>query len=132
MAVIQRDIDACADAASTLSAANEPGVALAKWLFRYTEFLATKRGLAAALHSGDPAFDALPGYFFERLGPVLGSLLEAATASGEIRAGVSSKDLLYAVANLCLPVADEGVAYSKRMVALLIDGLRYTVELQRS
>jgi hypothetical protein len=68
----------------------------------------------------------------QRLGPALGSLLEAATASGEIRAGISSKDLLYAVANLCVPVADEGVAYSQRMVALLIDGLRYTVELQRS
>jgi AcrR family transcriptional regulator len=132
VAVIQRDIDACADAASTLSAAHEPGVALAKWLGRYTEFLATKRGLAAALHSGDPAFDALPGYFFERLGPALGLLLETATASGEIRAGISSKDLLYAVANLCLPVADEGVAYSQRMVALLIDGLRYSTEPQRS
>jgi AcrR family transcriptional regulator len=132
VAVLQREIDACADAASTLSAAHEPGVALAKWLYRYTEFLATKRGLAAALHSGDPAFDALPGYFFERLGPTLGSLLETATASGQIRAGISSKDLLYAVANLCLPVADEGVAYSQRMVALLIDGLRYTVELPRS
>ena len=131
-AVLQREMDACADAASTLSAAYEPGVALAKWLGRYTEFLATKRGLAAALHSGDPAFDALPGYFFERLGPALGSLLEAAIASGEIRAGISSKDLLNAVANLCLPVADEGVAYSQRMVALLIDGLRYTVEPQRS
>ena len=132
VAVIQRDIDACADAASTLSAAYEPGVALAKWLYRYTEFLATKRGLAAALHSGDSAFDALPGYFFQRLGPALGSLLETATASGQIRAGISSKDLLYAVANLCLPVADEGVAYSQRMVALLIDGLRYGAEPQRS
>ena len=127
VAVLQRDIDGCADAASTLGAAYEPGVALAKWLGRYTEFLATKRGLAAALHSGDPAFDALPGYFLQRLGPALGSLLEAATASGEIRADISSKDLLYAVANLCVPVADEGVAYSQRMVALLIDGLRYTV-----
>jgi hypothetical protein len=60
----------------------------------------------------------------QRLGPTLGSLLEAATASGEIRADISSKDLLYAVANLCVPVADEGVAYSQRMVALLVDGLR--------
>jgi len=132
VAVIQRDIDACADAVPALAAALEPGAALAKWLGRYTALLATKRGLAAALHSGEPAFDALPGYFFERLGPALGSLLEAATASGEIRAGISSKDLLYAVANLCLPVADEGVEYSQRMVALLIDGLRYTVELKRS
>ena len=132
VAVLARGIDACADAASELAAAHEPGAALAKWLYRYTEFLATKRGLAAALHSGDPAFDALPGYFFERLGPALGALLEAATASGEIRGGISSKDLLYAVANLCLPVADEGVEYSQRMVGLLIDGLRYGAELQRS
>ncbi|MEQ4722094.1 TetR/AcrR family transcriptional regulator [Nonomuraea sp. B19D2] len=124
-AVFQREVDACADAAPALTAAHEPAVALAKWLHRYTEFLATKRGLATALHSGDPAFDALPGYFMQRLGPTLGSLLEAATASGEIRAGISPKDLLYAVANLCMPVTDEGVAYSQRMVALLIDGLRY-------
>ena len=124
-AVFQREVDACADAAQPLSAALEPGAALASWLGRYTEFVATKRGLATALHSGDPAFDALPGYFRQRLGPALGSLLDAATASGEIRAGVSPEDLLHAVANLCLPVADEGAAYSQRMVALLIDGLRY-------
>jgi hypothetical protein len=124
-AVFQREVDACADAAPALAAAHEPAAALAMWLHRYTEFLATKRGLATALHSGDPAFDALPGYFRQRLGPALGSLLEAAAASGEIRAGVSPEDLLYAVANLSLPVADEGVSYSQRMVALLMDGLRY-------
>jgi AcrR family transcriptional regulator len=124
-AVFQREVDACADAAPALASAHEPGAALAKWLHRYTEFLATKRGLATALHSGDPAFEALPGYFMGRLGPALGSLLEAAAASGEIRADISAKDVLYAVANLSLPVAGEGVAYSQRMVALLIDGLRY-------
>jgi hypothetical protein len=48
-----------------------------------------------------------------------------AIASGEIRADISAKDLLDAVANLCLPSAGEGAAYSQRMVALLIDGLRY-------
>jgi AcrR family transcriptional regulator len=131
-AVFKREVDACADAAPALTAAHEPGAALAKWLHRYTEFLANKRGLGAALHSGDPAFDALPGYFMQRFGPTLGSLLDAATASGEIRAGISPKDLLYAVANLCVPVADEGVAYSQRMVALLIDGLRYGADTSRS
>ncbi len=67
-AVFQREVDACADAAPALAAANQPAMALAQWLHRYTEFLATKRGLAAALHSGDPAFDALPGYFAGRPG----------------------------------------------------------------
>ena len=124
-AVLEHEIDACAAAAPALAAAHEPGAALEKWLRRYTEFLATKRGFAAALHSGDPAFDALPGYFFERVAPALGSLLEAATATGEIRADISAGDLLRAVALLCMPVSDEGIAYSRRMVALLIDGLRY-------
>ena len=129
-AVFQREVDACAEAAQALAAAHEPGPALAMWLRRYTEYLATKRGLAAALHSGDPAYGALPGYFRQRLGPALGSLLEAATASGEIRAGISAQDLLDAVAKLCLSVPGEGAAYSQRMVALLIDGLRYGAEHQ--
>lgn len=124
-AVFRHEVDACADAAPALAATHKPGDALARWLDRYTEFLATKRGLAPALHSGDPAFDALPGYFMQRFGPTLAALLDAAAASGEIRAGVSAKDLLHAVANLCQPMAEEGLAYSQRMVALLVDGLRH-------
>jgi hypothetical protein len=68
----------------------------------------------------------------QRLEPALSSLLEAATASGEIRADISPKDLLYAVASLCLPTADGGVAYSQHMVALLINGLRYTADASPS
>jgi AcrR family transcriptional regulator len=125
VAVIQRDIDVCAEAGPTLSASDAPGAALAKWLHRYTELLATKRGLATALHSGDPAFDGLPDYFFQRLGPTLETLLQAATVSGEIRADIDANDLLSAIAHLCQPVRDEAVAHSQRMVGLLIDGLRY-------
>jgi AcrR family transcriptional regulator len=124
VAVLQREIDACADAGPALSATHEPATALAQWLDRYTAFVATKRGLATALHSGDPAFDALPGYFWERLGPVLDELLDAATATGEIRADVSAKDLLTAVALLSHPAPDTGPEYSQRMVTLLIDGMR--------
>ncbi|WP_129665259.1 TetR/AcrR family transcriptional regulator [Phytoactinopolyspora endophytica] len=124
-AVFQREVDATADAAQTLAATHEPGVALEKWIHRYTEFIATKRGLAKALHSGDPAFDALPGYFMQRLGPAAGSLLEAAVGAGEIRDGIAPKDLLSAVAKLCMPMSDEDATFNQRMVALLIDGLRY-------
>jgi MFS family permease len=75
LALLQREIDACADAGPELSAAHDPVTALAKRLRRYTEFLATKRGLVAALHSGDPAFDALT----EKL-PAVADHLEAARA----------------------------------------------------
>ncbi|MUL41449.1 TetR/AcrR family transcriptional regulator [Streptomonospora sp. PA3] len=126
--VFQREVDACADAAPALAAENPPGQALEKWIDRYIEFLATKRGLVKALHSGDPAFDALPGYFMAKLGPALGSLLEAAAAAGEIRPDVEPEDLLHAVPNLCMPVAEAGAEYPRRMVALLIDGLRHRAE----
>lgn len=124
-AVFQREIDACAEAAPALAAQRAPGAALIGWIDRYTEFLATKRGLAGALHSGDPAFDALPAYFMGHLGPALGSLLEAAAASGEIRDDFRSEELLHAIAQLCQPVPGEDAAHSRRMVGLLIDGLRY-------
>jgi len=131
-AVFQREVDATAQAATALSAAHEPGEALALWLQRYTEYLGTKRGLAPALHSGDPAYSALPGYFRDHLRPALGSLLDAAIASGEIRADVDAQDLLNAVANLCNPVPGGDQAYSQRMVALLIDGLRHGARTTQS
>lgn len=131
-AVFQHEVDACADAAPALAGKHEPVVALEKWLHRYTEFLETKRGLASALHSGDPAFDALPDYFIGRLGPALGSLVDAAVAAGEIRAVASPKDLLYAVSKLCLPMHDEEPNHGRRMIDLLVDGLQHGAASGRS
>jgi AcrR family transcriptional regulator len=124
-AVFRREIDACADAAPILSAEREPFDALADWMQRYAAFIAAKRGLAKALHSGDPAFDSLPGYFDQRLRPALGALLEAAVAAGEVRADVDADELLGAVASLCMSTQNTGPGRAERMVALLIDGLRY-------
>jgi AcrR family transcriptional regulator len=123
-AVFRHELDACADAALALAAEHEPGEALERWLQRYTSLLATKRGLAAALHSEAPAFEALPACFQEPLLPALAALLEAAAAAGQARADVEPSDLLQAVASLCLPAADDA-DHTQRMVALLIDGLRY-------
>ena len=84
-----------------------------------------KRGLASALHSGDPAFDQLPAYFHQRLEPALRGLLEAARAAGEVRTDISAEDLLGAVASLCMHAYKQGPEHARRMVALLVDGLRY-------
>ena len=124
-AVFRREVDACAAAAPTLSREHEPGDALARWLRRYTTFIATKRGLAAALHSGDPAFDALPGYFRQHLEPALQSLLDAAVSAGQIRDDVEAYPLLRAVGNLSIATGHDEAVHSRRMVDLLIDGLRY-------
>ena len=48
------------------------------WIERFTEFVGTKRGLASALHSGDPAYDDLPQHLMDRLEPALHTLLARA------------------------------------------------------
>jgi AcrR family transcriptional regulator len=124
-AVFRREIDACADAAPVLAAERTPFAALAGWMQRYAAFVAAKRGLAQALHSGDPAFDALPGYFDQRLRPALRGLLAAAVVADEVRADVEADELLSAVASLGMSAQNADPARAERMVALLVDGLRY-------
>jgi AcrR family transcriptional regulator len=124
-AVFRHEIDACADAASVLATEHRPGEALARWMQRYADFIATKHGLAAALHSGDPAYSTLPTYFDTRLRPALQGLLDAAVNAGEVRNDIAPDDLLSAVRSLCMSAQDNR-DYTRRMVALLADGLRYT------
>ncbi|MEV5892042.1 TetR/AcrR family transcriptional regulator [Nonomuraea fuscirosea] len=126
LAVLKREIDACAAAAPELAAAHDdPVAALAAWLDRYTALIATKQGLAAALQSGGPAHAGLITYFMERMEPAITELLVAALAAGAIRDDVSGADVLSAVPLLCMPVPGRGPEYSRRMVAVLVDGLRY-------
>ena len=124
-AVFRHEVDACAKAAQELAATRPPIEALAGWLMRYTLFLATKQGLAAALHSGDPAFAGLPDYFRKRFEPALATLLDAAVDAGEARSDVAPYDLLRAIGNLSVASGEDGAAHTERMVKLLVDGLRY-------
>ena len=123
-AVFRHEVDACAEDAAALAAQYGPAEALTRWLYRFVGFIATKHGLSAALHSGNPAYESLPGYFNRRFVPVLGALLDAAAKDGEIRSGVDPADLLRAIANLTMPAREDG-GHTQRMIALLIDGLRY-------
>jgi AcrR family transcriptional regulator len=125
VAVFRNQMDACADAASVIASKYEPGEALARWMQRYVDFIGTKRGLAAALHSGDPAYSALPGYFDKRLRPALRTLLDAAVRAKVVRPAVEADDLLRAVATLCHGAHGEEPAYARKMVELLVSGLRY-------
>ncbi len=124
-AVCRQEMDACADAAPFLAGTNPPFEALAKWMQRYAAWVATKRGLAKALHSGDPAFEALPAYFEQRLRPAFRALFASAVAAGEIRKDIDADELLGAVASLCMSARDDQADHAQRMVALLVDGMRY-------
>ena len=124
VAVFRHEVDACAGAASALAAEHPPGAALNSWVDRYITLIAAKRGLGAAMHSGDPAYDSLPTYFEDTLSPALAALLQEAASTGAIRDDVNATDLLWAIASLCAPTRAGNPARARRMIALMLDGLR--------
>jgi AcrR family transcriptional regulator len=124
VAVLQHDIDECIDAARELTTTLEPWDALAVWSERYTQFVGTKRGLAAALHSGDPAYDGLPQHLLDRLEPALHTLLTRAVEHGYARDDVTAQDVLTTIALICRPVPGEASSFNERMTGVFIEGLR--------
>lgn len=123
--VYQHQVEACAAAGPALLAnSSTPHAALAQWIDLFVDFLATKHGLAEALQSDDAAFKALHAYFLDRLMPVCTQLLDAAAKAGEIRPDLGAYELLRGVGNLCIG-ADSDPGYdARRMVELVIAGLR--------
>ena len=124
-AIIQREVDACVEAAAEIRATQPPGAALEAWAQRLVDLAATKRGLGPALHSGDAAYQALPLYVLGQLTPALGGLLAAAAEAGEIRTDIDARELLFAILRLAGPASEGEAPEARRMVALLIDGLRF-------
>jgi hypothetical protein len=90
----------------------------------FVDFVVTKQGLAAVLQSDDPCFDPLHSYFLERLVPVCTQLLDAAAASGEIQPGQDAHELMRGVGGLCAGVGKNSRYDARRLVKLLIAGLR--------
>jgi AcrR family transcriptional regulator len=125
IAVYRHQVEACAEAGPVLLASSATAhAALTQWIDLFVDFLVTKHGLAMALRGDRSGFEALHQYFIARLEPVCAGLLSAASDAGEIRADVRSFELMYAVGNLCVGVQGDSRYDARRMVQLLIAGLR--------
>ncbi|MEW2303183.1 TetR/AcrR family transcriptional regulator [Streptomyces sp. NPDC006655] len=125
VAVYRHQIDACAEAGPDLLAAGPTaGRALERWVGLFVDFLVTKHGLAAAMQGDSAGFEALHVHFLERLLPVCTELLEAAAASGEIRSDLDAYHLMRGIGNLCIGAEDDPRYDARRLVALLVAGLR--------
>jgi AcrR family transcriptional regulator len=125
IAVFRHQVDACAEAGPALLASNEsPYAALTQWIDLFVDFLVTKHGLAGALQSDNAGFEALHAYFLDRLVPVCGELLDAAIATGEIRAEVRPMELMRGVGNLCVGADTDPRYDARRLVGILLAGLR--------
>ena len=124
-AVYQHQIEACAEAGPRLLAeTGSPFEALRQWIDLFIDFLVTKHGLADALQSDSSRFATLHTYFLDRLEPVCAQLLDAAAAAGDITPGVRPYELMRGIGNLCIGPGGDPRYDPRRLVELLLRGLR--------
>lgn len=123
-AVYRREVQQLSELAEQLKGETDPVDALRRWLRSNVEFVATKKGMSAALALAVQSSSELTAFSFERLTKAVGALLERAVAAGEIRSDISPEDLLRALVGMCYLHDQPG--WQKSVVRLLdvfVDGL---------
>jgi AcrR family transcriptional regulator len=124
--VYRRDVEGLCAAADELARQHPPEIALEQWMQRFVDYIATKRGLAKSLRilltTNSTLFSDISG----RVTLALRRLVEAAVANGSIRGDIDSADVLQALSGIySAPDTKDWRDRSRRLVALLMDGLRW-------
>src|SRR6476646_3242327 len=124
-AVYRREVEQLGELAEDLKSEADPVEALHRWLRSNVEFVATKKGMSAALALAVHGSSELYAYTFDRLTNAVGALLDRAVAAGEIRSDIGPEDLLRALAGMCYMHDQPGwQATVLRLVDVFVDGLR--------
>jgi AcrR family transcriptional regulator len=132
-AVYRREVQQLADLAEELKHEAKPIDALRHWMRSNVKFVATKKGMSAALALAAYKNSELFSFSFDRLTRAVGGLLDRAIAAGEIRDDISPEDLLRALIGMCHMHDQPGWQTSVlRLVDVFIDGLRKPGNARRS
>jgi AcrR family transcriptional regulator len=124
-AVYRREVEQLGDLAEQLKGEPDAVEALRRWLRSNVEFVATKKGMLAALQLAAYGSSELHAYSFDRLTKAVGALLSRAVAAGEIRADIGPEDVLRALIGMCYLHDQPGWQNSVlRLVDVFVDGLR--------
>jgi AcrR family transcriptional regulator len=124
-AVYRHEVEQLGDLAERLESEGSPVEALRQWLRSTVAFVATKKGMMAALAIVYNADSELTAYSSARLTASIGALLSRAVEAGEIRADVNADDLLRALIGMCMLHDQPGWQQSvMRLLDVLVDGLR--------
>ena len=100
--------------------------ALAAWMDRFLDFLATKHGMAQALRAVLAAEDGLRQRTRESLTDALSLLLRAGADEKTIRPDADPTDVLMSVGGVALIAGEPDQRdQARRLLAILMDGLRY-------
>jgi AcrR family transcriptional regulator len=124
-AVYRREVQHLAELAEQLKQEADPVEALRRWMRSNVKFVATKKGMSAALTLAAYKNSELFSFSFDRLTRAVGGLLDRAIASGEIRSDIKPEDLLRGLIGMCYMNDQPGWQTSVlRLVDVFIDGLR--------
>jgi AcrR family transcriptional regulator len=131
-AVYRREVEQLGELADALKDDTRPVEALRRWISSNIEFVATKKGMAAALTLAAHGSPELHSFSFERLTQAIGVLLDRAIEAGEIRADVGPEDLLRALVGMCYLHDQPGWQSTVvRLMDVFVDGLRVQAEPPR-
>jgi AcrR family transcriptional regulator len=123
-AVYRREVEQLAALAQDL-AGSTPLDALRQWMHANVEFVATKKGMVAALAVAVHATSHLTVYSMDRLGRALAALLQRAVAVGVIRDDIGAEDIVRTVVGLCYTHDKPGWQGNvHRLVDVFVDGMR--------
>jgi AcrR family transcriptional regulator len=122
-----REVDLLCDEVDELLATLPPDEAMLAWMQRFVGYVTGKPGMAMALRSiVTSTHEAAAQANQTRVYTAIYRLVEAAERSGAIRTGVSPDDLAGALSGISLAAGRPGSpGRAGRLVALLVDGLRY-------
>ena len=126
-AAYRQEVGALCDAVPDLLERHEHAVdALREWSVRFVHYVATKRGMGAALRSAAGSDATLFSETRERIVGALALLLTAGAADGSTRPDADPDDLWLAMGGVWnIPLGDAWEGQVRRLLDLVIDGLRY-------
>jgi AcrR family transcriptional regulator len=123
LAVYRKEIEALVGLAPALLAARAPLEAFRQWCDRLADYGRMKHGLAELLHAAITDRDHEETYW--PMVSAVDQLLKAGAAAGAFRANVDAEDVLLVFGFLWrIKPGPGGKAQARRLIDLLIDGLR--------
>jgi AcrR family transcriptional regulator len=125
-AVVMVHLTKLLETAQSYAGSDEPGAALVAFLREFATQMFAKRDLIEALSAAGIDIKSQCSVLLDEFKQRVGTLLQRAMASGEVRTDTSVDEVFGLIAGICHTSGQTGIdaAGLQRMVGIVVDGLR--------